>query len=276
MNVDLTTVNLKRLFYETVLPQVTHVGLKLLGALAMWIIGRTIIAWIVRRVERALNARKIDSTVFRYIGSLSSGLLTLALALGIAGFMGLEAVTFAALLAGVGLAIGTAWGDLLKNFAAGAFLLVLRPFRVGDLVSVAGRFGWVEEIGIFVCTLSDLDNARVIIGNGKIFGDIIQNFYTGYLRLEIKVPVGYQTNPSALLAALAARIPKVPKVLATPDPWVRICEFNSLGYVIAVQPCCLPPDALSVGNESRVMIAEELSKAGIAPPATLSHRMPEK
>src|SRR5262249_42341215 len=141
-----------------------------------WIVGR----WIIRRVvdftRAAMLRSKLDPTLAKYLGDILGVLLTVTLVLGILGYFGIQTTSFAALLAGAGLAIGAAWSGLLGNFAAGAFMLVLRPFKVGDVVTVAGVTGTVHELGLFGTTLVTLDNVMTIVGNGKVFGDTIQNF----------------------------------------------------------------------------------------------------
>ena len=105
-----------------------------------------------------------------------SVVLNVALVVAILGFFGVETTTFAALIAAGGVAIGVAWGGLLANFAAGAFLVFLRPFKVGDFVTAGGVTGTVEAIGLFGTTINTPDNVHTIVGNNKIFSDTIQNF----------------------------------------------------------------------------------------------------
>src|SRR4051794_23318131 len=106
--------------------------IKLGGALVLWFIGRTVISGFQRVLHLTMQKRKIDATLIRYVESLFSSALTILLGLALLGVMGIETTSFAALLAAAGIAIGSAWSGLLSNFAAGVFLLVLRPFRVGD------------------------------------------------------------------------------------------------------------------------------------------------
>src|SRR5215471_30319 len=111
------------------------VGLQILGALALYIIGRWLISLVVSTVQKVLGRQKLEPTVLRFIGNTLSVLLNITLVVAILGYFGVQTTTFAALIAALGLAIGTAWAGLLANFAAGAFLLVLRPFKVGDFIS---------------------------------------------------------------------------------------------------------------------------------------------
>lgn len=123
-----------------------------------------------------MNRNHVDPTLTKYLGSIVAIALNIALVLGILGYFGIQTTSFAAMLAGAGVAIGAAWSGLLGNFAAGAFMLILRPFKVGDFVSIGGTVGTVRELGLFGTALVTPDNVLTIVGNAKVFGDMIQNF----------------------------------------------------------------------------------------------------
>lgn len=154
----------------------TSVGLKVLGALALWIIGGWVVRLAVRLVRKAMEVRRLDATIARYIESALSVLLKVVLVVAILGYFGLETTSFAAVLAAAGVAIGTAWSGLLSHYAAGIFMVVLRPFKVGDMVTAGGITGTVEEVGLFATTINTPDNVRTFVGNNKIFADTIQNY----------------------------------------------------------------------------------------------------
>ncbi len=128
-------------------------GLKVLGAIVAWIVGRYLIGLAVRLIGVALTRQEVDPTLQRYIGNIVNVALNIVLVVAILGYFGVETTSFAALIAGMGVAIGAAWAGLLSNFAAGAFLIVLRPFKVGDYVKAAGTEGTVKEIGLFATTI---------------------------------------------------------------------------------------------------------------------------
>ncbi len=159
---DITSVT------QTAIPVLTQFGLKVLGAIVLWVVARRIIHFVVRLLVRSLKY-PFDQTVAGYIGTAASVLLNIALILGILGFFGVETTSLAALMAGVGIAIGAAWSGLLANLAAGVFILILRPFKTGDFISAAGVIGTVDEIGLFVTTITTMDNVRTFVGNGKLF-----------------------------------------------------------------------------------------------------------
>src|SRR2546430_7174352 len=106
------------------------VGLKLLGAIALWIVGRWLVKLACKLVTRALIRQHLDATIISYIGSGLSVLLNIVLVVALLGFFGVQTATFAALLAGIGIAIGAAWSGLLSNLAAGGFLVLLPAFNV--------------------------------------------------------------------------------------------------------------------------------------------------
>ncbi len=157
-------------------PILTAFGLKLLGAIAIWLVGRWLIGLSTRLLGRSLRRQKIEETLTHWLGASVGVALNVALVVAILGYFGVETTTFAALVAAVGIAIGAAWAGLLANFAAGVFLVILRPFKVGDFVQVGGVIGTVHEIGLFATTLLTPDNTSSFIGNNKVFGDNIQNF----------------------------------------------------------------------------------------------------
>src|SRR5690606_25620650 len=145
--------------------------------LAAWVIGRWLIGLGKRLAGKAIErGGKIDHTLGTYIVSVVGVLLNIILILAILDMFGVRTTSFAALLAGAGLAIGTAWGGLLQHFAAGVFLQVIRPYRVTDFVTLGGVTGTVKELGLFSTTLVTPDNVITILGNNKVLSDTIQNF----------------------------------------------------------------------------------------------------
>jgi small conductance mechanosensitive channel len=159
---------------------------KIAGALALWLVGRYLIRFALRLLGRTLRRHSFDETLAGYMQTGLSVLLNVALVVAILGYFGVETTTFAALVAAGGVAVGVAWGGLLANFAAGAFLVFLRPFKVGDFVSAGGVTGMVTEIGLFGTIINTPDNIRTIVGNNKIFSDTIQNFSANaYRRVDL-------------------------------------------------------------------------------------------
>ena len=220
------------------IPLLTAVALKVVGAIILWFIGRRLIAFGRRLVVRSLKY-PFDQTVAVYIGTAVSVILNIALIIALLGFFGIETTSFAALLAGVGIAIGAAWSGLLANLAAGVFLLILRPFKVGDFISAAGTLGTVNEVGLFVTSITTLDNVQTIVGNAKILGDTIQNFTAHpYRRVDLVAQLNHGVDHRDAINRLKARLAKIPNVVANPAPDVEILTFTLAGPVLAVRPYC--------------------------------------
>lgn len=214
-------------------------GLKLLGAIALWIIGRIIAAAVRRVVRKGLDSRHLDSTLVRYIDSMLGVIFTLVILLGVLSIFGIETTSVAGLLAAAGVAIGMAWSGLLSNFAGGVFLVILRPFKVGDMITAGGVTGDVREIGLFVTTIDQPDNVRTFVGNAKIFADTIMNYTTNpYRRVELKAQLDNSVDPADAIARLKEALARIPNVIKDPAPSVEVLDFTLAGPVLAVRPFC--------------------------------------
>lgn len=170
-------------------------------------------------------------------------------------------------MAAAGFAIGAAWGGLLANFAAGAFLVILRPFKVGDFVTAGGVTGTVQEIGLFVTTVNTPDNVQSFVGNNKVFSDTIQNFSTNpFRRVDLVAQLNHGTDHDDAIRRLKAGLAKIPNVLATPAPDVEILEFSLAGPVLAVRPYCHTDHYWQVYFAANRLIRESFGAAGYAVP----------
>jgi small conductance mechanosensitive channel len=230
-------------------------------------VGRWLIGLIGRLLQQLLARQKVDPTLMRYLGNILSVALNIALVVAILGYFGVETTSFAALVAGVGVAIGAAWGGLLSNLAAGAFLIVLKPFKVGDFITAGGITGTVREIGLFATAIDAPDNVLTIVGNAKVFGDTIQNFSTNpYRRVELKCQLAGSADHVAAMELLRARMASIPNVVAKPAPEVEILDFNLVGPVLAVRPFCHNDHYWQVYFDGNRAIRESLAAAGFPAP----------
>jgi small conductance mechanosensitive channel len=217
----------------------TELAVKVLAAIAFWVVGRWLIGRVIGVMQAAMNRNHVDPTLTKYLGSIVAIALNIALVLGILGYFGIQTTSFAAMLAGAGVAIGAAWSGMLGNFAAGAFMLVLRPFKVGDFVSIGGISGTVHELGLFGTTIVTPDNVMTLVGNGKIFADTIQNFSVlPVRRVERSAQLAGGVDPLDAIARFKAAVAKIPHVVADPAPEVNLLDMNLNGPVIAVRPYC--------------------------------------
>jgi len=226
-------------FGRTALAYVTRAGGQVLVAIVIFVIGRRLINLAVSLLTLALARQGVDSTVQRYLASSLRIGLNILLVIGILGYFGFETTSLAALIAGVGVALGAAWGGLLANFAAGVFLVVLHPFKVGDYVVAGGVEGTVEAIGMFGTTINAPDNVHTIVGNNKIFTDTIKNFSVNpYRRVDRLARLAHSVDTADAIRRLKTAVAAIPNVVQSPPPDVEIIDFNPMGPVLAVRPYC--------------------------------------
>jgi small conductance mechanosensitive channel len=212
-------------------------AIKIGAAILFWIVGRWLIGRVTALAQVAMGRNQIDPTLTKYLGNILSVILNIALVLGILGYFGIQTTSFAAMLAGAGVAIGAAWSGMLGNFAAGAFMMVLRPFKVGDFVSIGGVTGTVKELGLFATTVVTPDNVVTLVGNGKVFGDTIQNFSSlPVRRVERTAQLAVGVDPLEAIERLRAAVARIPNVATDPAPEVTLLDINLTGTVIAVRP----------------------------------------
>jgi small conductance mechanosensitive channel len=243
-------------------------GIKVVGAIAAWIIGRWLIALAGRFMERVFErAGRIDVTVAKYLATIVSGLLTLVLILALLGIFGIQTTSFVALLAGLGLAIGTAWGGLLAHFAAGVFLQVLRPFKIGDFVTAGAVTGTVREIGLFFTKIVTPDNVETIVGNNTVFSGTIQNFTTlPFRRVEATATIANGVDVRDAIERLRRGITQIANVETTPAPEIEILSFSPEGPVLAVRPYTHTDHYWQVWFDTNRTIADVFKAAGYPTP----------
>jgi small conductance mechanosensitive channel len=257
---------------ETVLGTATTLltafGLKILGAIVAWIVGRYFIKLGMRLLAAALARQRFDPTIARYAGNVLNVGLTIALVIALMGYFGFETTSFAALVAGFGVAIGAAWAGLLANFAAGAFLIVLRPFRVGDHIKAAGVEGTVKEIGLFATTIMMPDHVTAFVGNNKIFSDNIQNFSVHpFRRVDRTALVAHTVDIDDAVTRLKAAIARIPNVQTTPAPEVEVVELTTRGPMLAVRAYTHASHYGQVYGDATRAIFDTLREAGYPLPA---------
>jgi small conductance mechanosensitive channel len=246
---------------------VTAVALKLAAGFALYMVGRWLIAFAIGVLGRVLTARNFDATLQRYIASILAVVLNIVLVVAILGFFGIETTSFAALLAGVGLAVGAAWSGLLGNFAAGAFLVIFRPYKVGDYVTGGGVEGTVTEVGLFNTIITSPDNVQTIVGNSKMSGDVVKNYSAHpYRRVDRTAQLAFGVDPLEAIARLKPALAGIANVAADPAPDVEILDFNERGTLLAVRPYCHTDHYWQVWFDTNKLIAATFGHAGYPAP----------
>lgn len=199
--------------------QALHFGLKVLAALAIYIIGAWLIKKITKMVSKGLEKKASDAALASFVKSLVSITLWVLLIIITVGALGINTTSLAALLAAGGMAIGMALSGTVQNFAGGIMLLVFKPIKAGDFIEAQGFTGTVSEINITSTKLVTLDNRVVFIPNGALSSGNINNFSVKDLRrVDINVSVAYGTDIEKAKATVLDIIKSNPKTLNAGTP----------------------------------------------------------
>lgn len=260
-------MNLENIDTEKWLQLGLDYGLKILGAIVIWIIGSWVIKKIVQTSRKLMSKNNYDESLQKFLLNLVGWILKIVLIVVVLGTVGVETTSFAAILAAAGLAIGLALQGSLGNFAGGVLIMIFKPFRIGDLIEAQGELGVVKEIEIFTTKLRGLSNREIIIPNGALSNGNIINYTTeGTRRVDLIFGVGYDSDIKKTKEVLMEVLTSHPMVLKTPAPTVNVMELADSSINFAVRPWSTSDDywAVYFGITEDVKIA--LDKAGIEIP----------
>lgn len=256
-------------FYDSIATGMGDWGLKLLGAFAVLIIGLWIISFLMKGISKAFETKHIDTTLRPFLVTLIGFVLKALLIISIAGIVGVPTATFAALIAGVGVAIGAAFNGSLGHLASGIMLLIFRPFKVGDLVKTNGAFGFVREISVFVTVIETFQKETEIIPNSAITSGKITNLSkVGSLRIDMPFAIRYGTDIEKAKDIVMQVLINDVNVLKQEGMAPRIA-VNNLGensVELLALPYVKSDNYWDVYWDTRQKIVEELGKAGYEAP----------
>ena len=213
---------------------VTFYGIKVVAAIAIFIVGRWVARAVRNFVKRLMERSKVDDTLISFVGNLTYVLLLAFVIIAALNQLGIQTTSFIAIIGAAGLAIGLALQGSLANFAAGVLLIIFRPFKAGDFVEAAGVAGTVEEIQIFTSQLKTPDNKTIIIPNAKLTGDNITNYSAkDTRRVDMVFGVGYGDDLQKVRQILEDILAKEDRVLQDPAPTIGVVELadNSVNFV---------------------------------------------
>ncbi len=246
---------------------VTTYGIKVIGAIIILILGR-IAAGIGRNVVRkVLKKSKTDPAVVSFVGSMIYFLILIFAVLAALAKFGIQTASFVAILGAAGFAIGFALQGSLANFAAGVLILVLRPFKVGDYIDGAGVGGTVKDIQLFTTVLATPDNIKIMVPNGKLFGDTIKNF-SGFdtRRIDFVIGIGYTSDIQKAYDVLMSLIKEDTRILSDPPTNIAVSELADSSVNFVVRPWVKRSDYWGVKFDLTRKIKEAFDENGIEIP----------
>ena len=242
-------------------------GLKIIGAIIIWIVGSWIIKKILKLTRLGMSKRDYEESLQKFLVNLLGWTLKVLLILAILAKLGVETTSFAAILAAAGLAIGLALQGSLANFAGGVLLMIFKPIKIGDLIEAQGELGSVKEIEIFTTKLLTPQNKLAIIPNGALSnGNIVNYSAEGKLRVDLTFGVSYDSDIKQTKKVLMEVLTSNPKVLQDPAPMVAVSELADSSVNFAVRPWADVADYWDVYFGVHEAGKEALDKAGIEIP----------
>ena len=246
---------------------VTMYGLKIIGAILILFLGR-IAAGIGRKiVTKALEKSKTDPAVTSFVGSLTYFLILTFTVLAALAKFGIQTASFVAVLGAAAFAIGFALQGSLANFAAGVLILVLRPFKIGDYIDSAGVAGTVKDIQLFTTVLATPDNIKIMVPNGKIFGDVIKNF-SAYdtRRVDLVIGIGYTSDIQKAYDIMMNLIKEDGRILSDPATQIAVSELADSSVNFVLRPWVKKEDYWNVKFDLTRKIKETFDENGIEIP----------
>ena len=222
------------------LPIVIEWSTNILLAIVILLIG----IWIANRVYNLVvgiskKYEKLDDTLFRFLGSVARYVVLAFVFIAILNRFGVQTASIVALLGAAGLAVGLALQGAMSNLAAGVMLLIFRPYKVGDFIDAASRFGKVTEIDMFTTILQTFDNQQIIIPNSQIWGkQIINHSYHEVRGVDMHFGIAYGENTDAARKVIDEVLANHPHILKDPEPFVEVETLNNSSVDFLVRPFC--------------------------------------
>jgi small conductance mechanosensitive channel len=242
-------------------------GLKLIAALAIFVIGRWVARWLSRLLEKGMDKAGTDHTLIVFLRNIVYVGLMVFVILAAVGQLGVQTTSFLAVLGAAGLAVGLALQGSLANFAAGVLIIVFRPFKVGDYIEAGGVAGTVKAISIFTTTLHTPDNKVVIVPNAQVNSGTITNYSANETRrVDMVFGVGYGDDLDKVRSVIEQVLAADDRVLKEPAPLIAVSELADSSVNFNVRPWVNAPDYWGVYFDTHEQIKKRFDQEGISIP----------
>ncbi|GAA4279866.1 mechanosensitive ion channel family protein [Gaetbulibacter aestuarii] len=239
-------------------------GLKIIGAIVIWIIGSWVIKHLLKGLRKVMAKANYDESLQKFLVNLTKWGLKIVLIIVVLGTIGIETTSLAAVIAAAGLAVGLALQGSLGNFAGGVLIMIFKPFKIGDLIEAQGEIGVVKQIEIFTTKLTGLSNKEIIIPNGSLSnGNIVNYTVEGTRRVDFVFGVDYDSDIKKTKEVLMSVLKANDKILEEPAPTVAVLELADSSINFAVRPWTKSENYWPVYFEVMEATKEALDAAGI-------------
>jgi small conductance mechanosensitive channel len=242
-------------------------GIKLLLSLAIFYIGRIVVAGVVGLVRKLLHSRGVDDILVGFLVAILRWVLLLFVIIAALSQLGINTNSLVAVLGAAGLAIGLSLQSSLSNFAAGVMLIIFRPFTKGDFVEAGGASGVIEHISIFTTTMTTTDNKEVIIPNGAIIAGNITNYSArDTRRVDMVFSVSYEDDIRKAKQLLQEIVAADERILKEPAPVIAVSALAESSVDFLVRPWTKTTDYWNVFWDTTEAVKIRFDEAGLSIP----------
>lgn len=260
--------NLSHLDYRQLLTGLAQeagwILLKIVIALVIYLIGKQLVKWIIRLMDKAFAHHKVEASLRNFLRSLVKALLMVVLVLAIVQTLGVNTSSFLALFASAGLAIGMALSGTLQNFAGGVILLLLRPYKVGDYIEAQGQSGTVESIDLFSTCLKTPDNQTIYVPNNTIATSIIDNYSQSETRrVDWTLSISYGDDVDVARREILAMLEADARVLKDTVPVVYVKNLGESSVDLSIRAWTKNSDYWGLFFDMNERMYKELPSKGI-------------
>lgn len=240
------------------------IAIKVVLAIIIYYIGRQIIKWVIRLMDRAFLRHKIEASLQKFLRSLTKALMMIMLLLVIVQTLGINTSSVLAMFASAGLAIGMALSGTLQNFAGGVILLILRPYKVGDYIEAQGQSGTVESIGLFSTCLKTVDNQTIYVPNSAISSSVIDNYSQSKTRrIEWILSISYGDDIDVARKEILAIIASDQRILKVIEPVVLLKNLGASSVDLSIRVWVNNEDYWNVFYDINERMYKELPTKGV-------------
>lgn len=254
-------------FYDKAYTWILTIGPRILIAIVIFIIGLWLIRLLKKGMYHHMHRNDFDPSLQPFLVSLINTALQILLVLAIMQVLGLQMTIFTALIGAIGVAAGLALSGTLQNFTSGVLILLLKPFRVGDIIIAQGQEGAVSAIQIFYTVVTTYSNTTVIIPNSKLSNEVIINLSRqGIRRLDVELKFNFGIDYNKVSSIVEKTIVQSPEVLKEPASRIGISTVDPDGYKVMINVWTNAHDFQDTKLQFQEKVVQDLKNAGIKLP----------
>ena len=247
---------------------VSTYGIDVLGAIIVLLVRLWLSGWMQRAVRKVMErSSRVDATLVGFFSSVARYVVLIVTGMAVLDRFGVETTSLVAVLGAAGLAIGLALQGTLSNVAAGVMLLIFRPFKVGDFVEAAGQAATVQELNLFFTVMATLDNVRITIPNGQIWGATLKNFSANPIRrVDFVFGISYDADIDKAMDTIRDLVSSDARVHKDPEPFLAVSNLGDSSVDITVRVWAQTEDYWAVNFDTIKAVKQRFDAEGIGIP----------